>query len=75
MNFEQIDPNIIIPSLIAGYAAVRAAKAERNSRPVSNGWTYEVKRSFDSLQARLDNLHKDLRDLRERVIDHIEDHE
>lgn len=75
MNLEQLDPNILIPSLIAAYAAIKSARAERNSRPVSNGWTFEVKRSFDHLNARLDNMHKDMRDVRERLIDHIEDHD
>ena len=75
MDLNSIDPNIVIPSVIAAYAAIRAGKAEKNSRPVSNGFTYDVKRSFDHLNARLDNLNKDLRDIRERLIDHIEDHD
>jgi len=75
VDLNSIDPNIVIPSVIAAYAAIRAGKAEKNSRPVSNGFTYDVKRSFDHLNARLDNLNKDLRDIRERLIDHIEDHD
>jgi hypothetical protein len=71
----QIDPNIIIPSIIAGYAAVKSRMAEKNSRPVSNGFAWSVTSGLKNLQARLDVMNKDIRDIRERVIDHIDGHE
>lgn len=75
MSLDQLDPNIIIPSVIAAYAAIRASKAERNTRPVSNGFAWDVTSSLKNLHARLDNMHKDMRDIRERLIDHIDEHD
>lgn len=72
---SQLDPNIIIPSVIAGYAAIKSRMAEKNSRPVSNGFAWDVTSSLKNLHARLDVMNKDIRDIRERVIDHLEDHE
>jgi len=75
VDLNSIDPNIIIPSLIAAYAAIRASKAEKNSRPVSNGFAHHVTSGIDRIHARLDLMNKDMRDIRERLIDHIEDHD
>lgn len=72
---SQIDPNIIIPSVIAGYAAVKSRMAEKNSRPVSNGFAWNVESSLKNVHARLDNIQRDMRDDRERFIDHIDGHE
>lgn len=75
MNWlNQIDPNIIIPSIIAGYAAVRAGKAERNSRPVSNGFADSVRTSLKHIEAHLDDVHKDVRELRGAVNTHLQNH-
>lgn len=74
MNFGELDPNIIIPSVIAAYAAIRASKAERNSRPVSNGFADTVKTSLRALEAHLEDLHKDVREVRSTMIDHMKDH-
>lgn len=51
---------VIIAALISGIAAYYAAKAEKNSRPVSNGFTAEVK--------------QDLRELRDLLTTHLRDH-
>lgn len=50
----------IISASIAGVAAVFAAKAEKNSRPVSNGFAKEVL--------------EDLREIRKTVTEHLRDH-
>ena len=59
---EQLLPAlaIVLSASISGVAAVFAAKAEKNSRPVSNGFAKEV-------------LH-DLRELRSMFVDHLESH-
>lgn len=50
----------VISALIAGVAAYFAAKAEKNSRPVSNGFAKEVV--------------TDLRELRQMMTRHLESH-
>ena len=72
--FEQIDPNILLPSIIAAYAAIRAGKAERNTRPVSNGFASEVRASLKHLEAHLDEVHKDVRELRGALNTHLQNH-
>jgi hypothetical protein len=74
MNLEQIDPNILIPSLIAAYAAIKSARAERNSRPVSNGFADGVKASLRHLEAHLEDVHKDVREVRTALFDHTKNH-
>lgn len=74
MNFDTLDPNIIIPSLIAAYAAIRAGRAEKNSRPVSNGFAGEVKASLKALEAHLDDVHKDIREVRGSITTHLQNH-
>lgn len=75
MNWlDQLDPNIIIPSIIAGYAAIRAGRAERNSRPVSNGFADSVRTSLKHIEAHLDDVHKDVRELRGAVNTHLQNH-
>jgi hypothetical protein len=74
VNLDSLDPNIIIPSLIAAYAAIRASKAERNSRPVSNGFADSVKGSLAHLEAHLEDVHKDMREVRTALIDHMQNH-
>ena len=51
---------IIIAAVISGVAAYYAAKAEKNSRSVGNGFTTEVL--------------VDLRELREMMTTHLRDH-
>lgn len=74
MSIDQLDPNIIIPSVIAAYAAIRAGKAERNSRPVSNGFADTVKTSLRALESHLEDVHKDVREVRTSLFDHMRDH-
>lgn len=52
---SDLDPNIIIPSLIAGYSAIKAAQAAKNSKPVSNGFASGVMRSLERIEKRLDS--------------------
>ena len=51
---------LIVASAISGVAAVFAAKAERNSRPVSNGFVPE--------------LRHDVKELRALLLDHLKEH-
>lgn len=52
---------VIAASTISGVAALYAAKAEKNSRPVSNGFAHEVV--------------TDLRELRLLFIEHLNNHQ
>ena len=51
---------MVIASAISGFAAYKAARAEKNSRPVSNGFANQVT--------------TDLRDIRRMLFDHLQDH-
>ena len=64
----------IVTALIAGVSAVKASRAERNSRPTSNGFAEGVRGSLKALEAHLEDVHKDVREIRTTVIDHIKDH-
>lgn len=64
----------IITALIAGVSAVKAARAERNSRPTSNGFAEGVTRSLKALEDHLQDLHKDVREVRTAVVDHLQNH-
>ena len=74
MEFNSLDPNIIIPSVIAAYAAIRASKAERNSRPTANGFADGVKTSLKHIEGHLDDVHKDVRELRQALNSHFQNH-
>ena len=52
---------LVIAAAISGYAAYMASKAEKNSRPVANGFTNYVL--------------TDLREIRKSLLDHIINHE
>jgi hypothetical protein len=64
----------IVTALIAGFSAVKASRAEKNSRPTSNGFADGVQRSLRALEDHLLDVHKDVREIRSTVIDHISDH-
>ena len=64
----------VITALIAGFSAIKASRAERNSRPVSNGFAGGVKASLRGLEAHLDDVHKDVREIRSALLDHLNDH-
>jgi hypothetical protein len=51
---------IVVAAIISGVAAYYAAKAEKNSRPVGNGFTNEIR--------------DDLKELRELLTTHLRDH-
>lgn len=50
----------ILAACISAYAAVKAAKAEKNSRPVSNGFA--------------EHVITDLREIRQMLFQHVQDH-
>ena len=52
---------MVASSTIAGIAALFAARAEKNSRPVSNGFA--------------DHVRQDLKEIRIMLIKHIENHD
>ena len=56
-----IQLGVIAAATISGVAAIFAARAEKNSRPVANGFAEEV-------------LH-DLRELRKLVFQHLKEHD
>lgn len=72
-DFAVIVP--IITALIAGVSAVKASRAEKNSRPVSNGFASSVQRSLKALEAHLDDVHKDVREVRTAMMNHLENHD
>ena len=49
-----IDPNIILPSLISAVAVIQAAKAAKYSKPTGNGFADRVTKQLDRIEARLD---------------------
>ena len=71
-DFAVIVP--IITALIAGVSAVKASRAEKNSRPTSNGFAEGVKASLKALEAHLEDVHKDVREVRTAVVTHLENH-
>jgi len=51
---------LIAATTVSSIAAIYAAKSEKNSRPVSNGFA--------------DGLRADVREIRSLMIDHLKDH-
>lgn len=51
---------LIAATTVSSIAAIYAAKSEKNSRPVSNGFA--------------DGLRSDVREIRSLMIDHLKDH-
>lgn len=45
----------VIPAIISAIAVFFSSKAEKNSRPVSNGFASHVLKSLDRIETRLDN--------------------
>jgi len=64
----------IASAIIGGYSGIKAKKAESNSRPVSNGFADGMKTSLKHLDAHLDDVHKDIREIRQAFIDHLNGH-
>jgi hypothetical protein len=56
---SELDPNVILPSLIAGYAAIKAAQAAKFSKPTGNGFAGSVTRSLERIEKRLDEHLRD----------------
>jgi hypothetical protein len=64
----------VTSAIISGYSGVKAKRAERNSRPVANGFAEGVKTSLKGLESHLDDVHKDIRELRRALLDHLQNH-
>lgn len=64
----------VISASIAAYASIKAKRAEINTRPISNGFASSVKTSLKHLEAHLDDVHKDVREVRTAIVDHLQDH-
>lgn len=60
MNEAITAVGLIAASTVSAIAAIYAVKGERNSRPVSNGFA--------------EGLRKDVREIRQLMIDHLIDH-
>jgi hypothetical protein len=54
VDLNSLDPNILIPSLIAAYAAIKSQQAAKNSRPTGNGFADHVVKSLERIESRLD---------------------
>ena len=66
----------VLTGAIAALSAIKANKAEKNSRPVSNGFADGVKTSLKHLEEHLEDVHIDVREVRSTVIKHIaQDHD
>jgi len=65
----------IVTALISAWGLVKAAKAEKNSRPISNGFATGVKTSLKHLEAHLDDVHADVREVRTGLIKHLDNHD
>lgn len=50
----EIDPNIIFPSLIAAYAAIKSNQAAKYAKPTGNGFAQLVLRKLDRIDDRID---------------------
>lgn len=50
----ELDPNIILPSLISAIAVVQAARAAKYSKPTGNGFADRVTKQLDRIENRLD---------------------
>mgnify|MGYP006300362703 CR=1 FL=1 len=63
-----------LAALISTVGAVYASRAARNSKPVSNGFAAGVNTKLDALTAHLEDVHKDVREVRSSLIAHLQDH-
>ena len=54
MNLNDLDPNIIIPSLVAAYAAIKSNQAAKYAKPTGNGFAQLVIRKLDRIDDRID---------------------
>jgi len=65
----------VASAIIGGYSGIKARKAESNSRPVSNGFAEGMRTSLKHIDAHLDDVHKDIREIRQAFLDHLKDHQ
>lgn len=49
----------VVAAGVAGFAAIKASKAEKNSRPVSNGFARTVVGSLERIELRIDEHLRD----------------
>jgi hypothetical protein len=61
MNDAITAVGLIAASTVSAIAAIYAAKGEKNSRPISNGFA--------------EGIRSDVREIRQLLIDHIKDHD
>jgi hypothetical protein len=54
VDLSSLDPNILFPSLIAAYAAIKSQQAAKNSKPTGNGFAEHVIKTLDRIESRLD---------------------
>lgn len=64
----------ILSALVGGRAVHEARRAVRNTEPISNGFAKGVRTSLDSINAHLDDVHKDVREVRQALLDHLNNH-
>jgi predicted component of type VI protein secretion system len=64
----------VMAAAVSAYGLVKASRAEKNTRPISNGFAGTVKASLSHLEAHLDDVHKDIREVRQAVTDHLQTH-
>lgn len=50
----EIDLNIIIPSIIAAYAAIKSGQAAKFAKPTGNGFANDVRKSLHRIEQRID---------------------
>lgn len=56
---NDLDPNVIIPSLIAAYAAIKSTQAAKYSKPTGNGFANDVRLTLHRIERRLDEHLRD----------------
>jgi hypothetical protein len=64
----------ILAAGVSAYGLVKASRAEKNTRPISNGFAGSVQGSLKHLTAHLEDVHKDVREVRQAMTDHLISH-
>lgn len=49
-----LDPNIVLPSVIAAYAAIKSAQAAKQTKSTGNGFARDVRQSLQRIEERID---------------------
>jgi hypothetical protein len=64
----------VLAAGVSAYGLVKASRAEKNTRPISNGFAGSVQGSLKHLTAHLEDVHKDVREVRQAMTDHLLSH-